>query len=115
MSWAVGLILAAAVGARQPAERQALADLAYALGESHALKVACAGSADQSWRDRMNRLLELEKPDEAFRRRLTDSFNAGFSTRKAEHPACDEGVPEAERAAAERGRALAERLAGDGP
>lgn len=114
MSWAVGLALAAAVAGRQPSERQALADLAYVLGEAHALKVACAGPADQTWRGRMNQLLEVEKPDEAFRRRLTDSFNLGFTARQAEHPSCDEAVPAAERSAAERGRALAERLAGDG-
>ena len=113
MSWAVGLVLAAAVAGRSPSERQALADLAYILGEAHALKVACAGAADQTWRSRMNQLLEVEKPDEAFRRRLTDSFNLGFSTRQAAHPACDPSVADSERSVAEQGRALAERLAGD--
>ncbi|HTI66987.1 MAG TPA: TIGR02301 family protein [Caulobacteraceae bacterium] len=111
MSWPVALMAAAAVFTRGPAERQALVDLAYVLGEAHALRQVCSGLDDQAWRERMNRMMELEKPDDGLSRRLVDAFNAGFMTRHAEHPACDPGVAEAERATAQRGQALAGRLA----
>ena len=83
MSWPA-LLLAAALAAgpagpeRAPVERQALVDLAYVLGEAHALRQACSGTTDQTWRARMNRLIELEKPEEGLQRRLVDAFNAGF-------------------------------------
>jgi uncharacterized protein (TIGR02301 family) len=63
----------------------------------------------------MNRLMELEKPDGALSRRLVDAFNAGFMTRRAEHPSCDPGVAEAERVTARRGQALAQKLADAAP
>lgn len=115
MSWAAPLILAAALSGRAPADRQALVDLAYVLGEAHALRQVCSGLSDQTWRARMNRMMELETPEEALKRRLVDAFNAGFTTRQAEHPACDPKVAEAERATAQRGQALAERLAEAAP
>jgi uncharacterized protein (TIGR02301 family) len=61
----------------------------------------------------MNRLVELEKPDDGLNRRLVDAFNGGFMTRQAEFKACDAAAVEAERVTAERGRRLAARLAGD--
>lgn len=115
MSLGALAIAAAMVVGRQPAELQAVIDLAYALGQSHALRLVCADARDQTWRTRMNRLLAVERPDDALRRRLVDSFNAGYTSARAEHPACDSGAAEAGQAAAEKGRALAERLAGDGP
>ena len=42
---------------REPADRQRLLDLAYALGQSHALRQACEGAGDQFWRARMMRLI----------------------------------------------------------
>ncbi len=115
MSWAVPLMFAAALAARAPEERQALIDLAYVLGEAHALRQVCSGTGDQTWRVRMNRMMELEQPDTGLERRLVDAFNAGFMTRQAERPACDAGALAAERATAVRGRALSEKLARSGP
>jgi uncharacterized protein (TIGR02301 family) len=113
------VLLAAALAATQPAaaartpeQRQTLVDLAYVLGEAHALRAACRGADDQSWRARMTRMIEVEKPDTAFRRRLIDSFNAGFVTRQAATPSCGEATPAQERDVASRGRDLAQRLAG---
>lgn len=111
MSWALAMMLAAGVAARAPADRQTLVDLAYVLGEAHALRQVCVGQADQTWRVQMNRMVALEKPEDALRRRLVDAFNAGFVTRQAEHPACAPGAVDAERETAQRGQALAERLA----
>jgi uncharacterized protein (TIGR02301 family) len=115
MSWAAPLMFAAALAARAPDERQTLIDLAYVLGEAHALRQACSGAADQTWRARMNRMMELEKPEEGLNRRMVDAFNAGFMTRQAEHPACDGSVVEAERTTARRGQALSAKLAESTP
>lgn len=115
MSWAAPLMFAAALVSRPPEERQTLIDLAYVLGEAHALRQVCSGAVDQTWRARMNRMMELEHPDDALGRRLVDAFNAGFMTRQAERPTCDAGAQGAERATAVRGKALSEKLAGLAP
>ena len=115
-----GLLLAAAVGSaaaqvpRSAEERQTLAELAYVLGEAHALRAACRGPEDQTWRARMTGLIETEQPEESFRRLLVERFNAGYVSRQAEAQSCLPGVPGQERAAADRGRALARRLGGGG-
>lgn len=97
---------------RKPSERQALLELARTLGESHALRLACRGTADQRWRNRMQRVVELEAADEAFRARLNEAFNTGYLTAEAEHPECDAGAARAVAQAAGRGRGLSLRLAG---
>lgn len=101
----------AAPAPRSPDQRQTLIDLAYVLGEVHALRAACQGAEDQAWRSRMSRMLEIEQPDAAFRRRLVDTFNTGFAVRQADTPTCRPDTAAQERAAAVRGRALAQRLA----
>jgi uncharacterized protein (TIGR02301 family) len=102
---------AAAPPPRSPDQRQTLLDLAYVLGEAHALRAACQGPEDQAWRSRMSRMMEVEQPEPAFRRRLIDNFNTGFASRQAETPTCGPDTPAKERAVAVRGRALAQRLA----
>jgi uncharacterized protein (TIGR02301 family) len=96
---------------RSPVQRQTLVDLAYTLGEAHALRTACLGADDQVWRGRMSRVIEVERPDDPFRRRLVDAFNSGFVTGQARNPTCRETTTGEERAAARRGRDLAGRLA----
>ena len=73
---------------RSPAERQTLVQLAYTLGEAHALHRLCAGPSDVTWYGRMERLEAQEGSDDAFRNRLVDSFNAGFASREAQFPEC---------------------------
>lgn len=111
MSLFVPLAMAAAVSARDPEARQNLVDLAYVLGEAHAIRLVCSQPPDQTWRTRMNRLVEVEKADEGLKRRLVEAFNGGFMTRQAEFKVCDERALEAERVTAERGQRLASRLA----
>ena len=96
---------------RPPVVRQNLIDLAYVLGEAHALRQVCAGGQDQYWRQRMIRLVDTEQPDAAMERRLRESFNTGFATRQGEFPTCTPAAQAAEAAAMRRGRGLAERLA----
>ena len=94
-----------------PVRRETVVDLAYVLGEMHALQRLCAGPDDDSWRAKMTRLMEIEKPDDLYRRRLTTRFNDGYMDGSAGFTACDPESQAAERAMAEKGRALSRRLA----
>lgn len=99
----LALALPASAQERAAAERQAITDVAYVLGEAHALRVACEGRDSQRWRGRMDRLLALEQADAAFDKRLRDSFNAGFTYQEAAHPDCDADSRAAYVDAARRG------------
>jgi uncharacterized protein (TIGR02301 family) len=85
-------------------------DLAYVLGEAHGLKQACAPD-DQTWRERMQRMLEVEAPDADFEARLTTRFNDGFTARHAQYPKCDPRAARLEAKIAAQGEALAKALA----
>ena len=95
---------------RTPVLRQTIVDLAYVLGESHALRQACHGADDQFWRLRMIKMVDAEQPDAALDRRLKESFNTGFAVRQGEHVTCAMSRAPAV-AAAQRGRDLAGKLA----
>jgi uncharacterized protein (TIGR02301 family) len=95
---------------RTPAVRQSLVDLAYVLGEAHALRQACQGADDQFWRTRMIRMVDTEQPDAALDRRLKESFNTGFASRQGEFPTCTGATLRAEIATAARGQSLAAQL-----
>jgi uncharacterized protein (TIGR02301 family) len=96
---------------RGPAERQTLLDLAFTLGESHALRQVCEGGGDQYWRSRMVRLTEVEKADQAFDAQLREKFNIGFAARQGEFPECGDPSRQAEQAVARKGQALSAKLA----
>ena len=97
---------------RAPAQRQTLIDLAYVLGESHALRQLCEGPADQYWRERMRQLVKTEVPDEGFEKRLNTAFNTGFIAGQSTYPSCGRASRREEARLAERGRALAADLTG---
>jgi uncharacterized protein (TIGR02301 family) len=97
---------------RPGADRAMVVQLAYVLGEAHALHRLCAGPADGLWYGRMQRLEAEEAADAASRRQLTDAFNAGFAARQAQFIACSRRSRQAEGVVAGRGEALARRLAG---
>ena len=96
---------------RSPVERQQLLDLAFTIGESHALRQICQGADDQYWRSRMVRLTDVEKADQAFDAQLRDKFNVGFASRQGEFPECDDVSRRAEQQTARKGQALAAKLA----
>jgi len=114
--WILALVILAASPAlaqeRSPAERQSLVDLARVLGESHALRQACEGEADQVWRGRMHDLLEQEAADQGLKTRLSLAFNDGFHAGQALFPKCSEAARAEARRIAASGRALALKLAG---
>ena len=95
---------------RAPAERQTLLDLAYVLGQTHALRQACEGEGDQYWRDRMARLIDVEAADEGFTGQMQSRFNAGYNSSQAEFPTCTAESRHALIAAAQRGQGLATKL-----
>ncbi len=99
---------------RSPAQRELVSQLAYVLGQAHALHRLCAGPDDTLWYSRMERLEAQEGTDDSFRRRLVESFNAGFAYAQASFPECGRASQAAERQAATRGGVLARRLAGGG-
>jgi len=96
----------------QADHRQTLTAMARVLGESHALRQTCAGPEDQFWRERMLRLLEVERPGATVERELKDAFNAGYADRQRAFEICDARTRDAESATAARGRALAAALKG---
>ena len=97
---------------RAPEQRQALTDLAYVLGESHALRQLCEGPMDQYWRERMRQLVKAEAPDAGFERRLNTAFNTGFIAGQSTFAGCGHASRREEERLAERGRALAASLTG---
>lgn len=115
----IALLLGAPASAlgqtRDPAGRQTLVDMAYVLGEAHALRQVCEGASDQYWRTRMMRLVDTEQPDEALAQRLKDAFNTGFVARQGAHPACNPPARAAMTRVLARGKVLAARLARTAP
>lgn len=95
---------------RTPAQRQTLVDIAYVLGESHALRQVCEGAYDQYWRDRMIGVTDTEQPDAALERRMKEAFNSGFAARRTEYPQCTRASRIAEAAVARRGQTLAGQM-----
>ena len=95
---------------RPPAERQTLIDLAYALGESHALRQACAGDGDQYWRGRLMEVAEAEGAGAAFSGRPTQALTSGLPTRQTEFPSCTPASKRAELVVARKGQSLARQL-----
>ena len=103
---------AAQAPARRPgAERQTVVQLAYTLGEAHALHRLCAGPADATWYARMQRLEDEEAVDEGSRRQLVEAFNAGYGARLAQFPVCSRRSRAAEHMVAAKGAELAQHLA----
>ena len=113
---ALGLVLAlgatgpVAAQDRSPADRQTLVELAYALGQSHALRQVCTGTSDYYWRRRMQQLVAAEQPDGPFNRRLADSFNDGFVASRQAFPTCNAAAKAEAEAIAAKGGELAQDL-----
>jgi uncharacterized protein (TIGR02301 family) len=95
-----------------PALRSELTRLSRTLGAMHALRVACAGREDQTWRSRMATLLDLEAPSGgAIRDPLVDAFNSGFQARSRGAGPCPADARAQEAALARDGRLVALGLA----
>ena len=97
--------------AEPAAARPGLGDLAYALGEAHALRQACQGRGDGLWRTRMSGVLDAEHVDRERRTQLVERFNAGFAAARAAHPTCDTAARAALSETLARAAPLARTLA----
>jgi uncharacterized protein (TIGR02301 family) len=103
-------LMIAGTAQAQPRE-QTVSNLAFVLGQSHALRQLCLGPDDQYWRQRMLKMIELEAPHPAARKPLAEHFNDGFTAGKGQYPRCSAQSRAAERSTAARGQALARLLA----
>lgn len=84
--------------------------LAEIIGAAHQIRQQC-GDGDQSWRDEMLALIDMEaRNDDNRQRTLIDAFNAGFRQQEDERLGCGADARAAESALAEQGRRLAEEL-----
>jgi uncharacterized protein (TIGR02301 family) len=110
LALAAALASPALAGGRSPAELKEMLGLAYALGQAHALRQVCA-NGDQTWRERMRRMIEVEAPSSELEAQLNDRFNAGFVEARRRFPRCGPGAARAEAEAASEGRKHAEALA----
>jgi uncharacterized protein (TIGR02301 family) len=117
------LLLAVSPFAAAPAARaqeaaggpplETLVELADLLGRAHAIRSACNGDSDQTWRNYMFNLLAIEAPAGSSRKSaLTGAFNRGFREQAARSGKCSADSQREEAQIAARGRALAETVAG---
>ena len=114
LSAALVLLIALAPGAvlgqdRDPTSRQALVDLAYVLGQAHALTQLC-DAGDQHWRSRMLAMVETEGGDHGFAERLRGQFNTGYISGQSQFTACSAESRRAQSEVAGRGAAISKRL-----
>ena len=109
---AASLLLAAAgaASAQQAAPYdEKLNRLAEVLGSVHYLTNLCAEPSSH-WRDEMEQLLSVERPEPSRRARLIASFNRGYRSFDSVYTACtDQARQSADRYVAE-GRSLAAEL-----
>ena len=96
---------------RAEAPIELLSDLAEVLGEAHAVRSACNGDADQTWRNYMMSLFAMEAPAGPRRASLTTAFNRGYRSQTGRTPTCTADMPVIEAGIARRGRELAEQVA----
>jgi uncharacterized protein (TIGR02301 family) len=89
-----------------------LSDLAETLGQAHAIRSLCNGDDDQTWRNYMFTMLNMEGPSGSPRRAsMTSAFNRGFRAQQGSTKSCTPDMPKLEAQIAARGRALAETAA----
>src|SRR5690606_27148709 len=74
------------------------------------LRQACSGPDDPPWRSRFPHMLQVEAPDEAFRRQLQSAFNGGNNARRGDFAGCSPASRIAGAAVALEGRDLAAGL-----
>ncbi len=74
-----------------PAKRADLVELSRVFGELHAIRSACSGASDQTYRSKMTSMLDLEAPQSSFiREPLIIAFNFGFQQKGGGNGECSE-------------------------
>jgi uncharacterized protein (TIGR02301 family) len=111
----VGLALAimlapVAANAQTAAYDEKLSRLAEVLGSIHYLRNLCTESSNQ-WRDEMERLLSVEKPEPVRRAQLIAAFNKGYRSFDSVYTRCTDQARSSADRYVEEGRTLALDLA----
>src|SRR5262245_40771593 len=95
--------------AQEPPIREAplhiLVDLSETLGEAPALRTMRHGQQDETWRNYMSYMLNMEGPTSSPRRSaMTSAFNRGFRNQISRNRSCTPDLPRLEAQIAARGR-----------
>lgn len=89
--------------------------LADTLGAMHYLSSVCSGLLEQTWRDRMVELLQVEQISARMQDNLIAAFNHGFRLQEQYYPSCTPNtvgrINAQKRLKSEQGRLLAVALA----
>ena len=81
------------------------------MGQLHYLRTLCFGLDDQTWREQTSAMMDIEAPnDQARRRQLIRSFNAGYFEEKKRFTACSKDVSIDAAALSENARSIAVML-----
>ena len=87
-------------------------DLSRVLGGAHYLRILCRGRGDQTWRDAMTRLIDIEASTPGPKRSaMAEAFNAGYRAEEERFPACGPEAEAVEAALKAKGRRLTAALA----
>ncbi len=108
------LAISAAIGPARAVEAPfegRLMRLAEVLGSLHYLRNLC-GEKGNRWRSQMEKLLEVEKPDDKRRARFVASFNRGYRTFDEIYASCTASATEAISRYMTEGEALSREIAG---
>ncbi|MBO6638364.1 MAG: TIGR02301 family protein [Roseitalea sp.] len=99
-----------AAGAQTAAYDQKLGRLAEVLGSIHYLRNLCTEPSNQ-WRDEMEQLLSVEKPEPLRRAQLIAAFNKGYRSFDSVYTRCTDQARSSADRYVEEGRTLALDLA----
>lgn len=87
-----------------------LIEMADILGQAHAIRTACNGEGDQTWRAYMMEMMSIEAPSGSRRSELTRAFNQGYRSQSRRARSCTADLAATEAQLAERGRMLADTI-----
>lgn len=111
-SWLLCIALLAPVNAHAqiPYEKELLR-LSEILGSLHYLRNLC-GEEGPIWRNEMQKLIEIEKPDEASRARMIANFNRGYRSYSETYRNCTQTAVQVIESYTEEGGKIAEAMSG---
>jgi uncharacterized protein (TIGR02301 family) len=84
--------------------------LAGILGSVHFLRTLCGDENASVWREKMNELIEAQKPNEADRRILIAQFNGGYRAFESTYRQCTPAAEVATRRYLEEGATLSREI-----
>lgn len=96
--------------AQTSGQRRQMIKIAEIMGGLHHVRGACYPPEREEWRISFYRMLDLQKPDEFFRKNLVGAFQNSYAEHRARYPACDHRTAERAAKLAERGERLSQKL-----